>query len=53
MSFQEPRPEIEAVVNKMIALIDEADLMEHIVEIVYDLTGMMTNSQRVELLEKL
>lgn len=47
------KEKIEKIVNQMIELIDNEDMMEDILEIVYDLTGTMTNSQRAELAERL
>ena len=48
---EEEQEKINAIVDKMIGLIDDADMMESIVDIVYDLTGVMTNTQRAKLAE--
>lgn len=44
---------VESVVEKMNDIIDDEDMREHMVAILYDLTGMMTNTERAQLAEKL
>ena len=44
---------VESVVDKMNDLIDDADMRDHMVAILFDLTGMMTNTERSELTQKL